>query len=359
MRGPLTYEGSIMTGDSGKSPCTRREFVSTACAAASLALAAPGTLGCATRAAEAWGAPANEPFAPALPPTVYPDDSFSRPFMHNLAVFETMMGCSVGGDIFHRARHFVKNELRLTEREGQTCTRWRAQTRGADTWPLTLQHVIRRRPETVLFTVKNNARYSIAFIMYYNEHSWIPKKEKECTYWVLGERHFVEPGETRQLRFLFSEAHPAEAATHANPMFPGGVRLYAQGFKPEGEFEFLLRALAVHYSAAPGFCVHTLDCPHILRAGRRAAFSIAVEGDAGAKPLDLEVHHGPHVLWRVRLTPKERQSLYTGTGRVDRAGKIRLRPIERTGLYVTPGQSGCNAVLAPAFRPAALLGSGP
>ncbi|MCX5757500.1 MAG: hypothetical protein NTU83_03145, partial [Candidatus Hydrogenedentes bacterium] len=196
--------------------CTRRQFVRRSCALASLALLSPAP-GCVGRAPF----PALGPFALEPPASVYPDDAFSRPFAHKLIAFETMMGVSLGGTLLTRPEHFFRNELHLAEWDGKTCTRWSVQTRDTDTWPLVIQETIRRRPEAVSFWVRNDARVPMTFFLHYGEHAWIPKHEKECTTWFVGEGKRVEPGAGRELHFSFAAVHRATESNHTEPVFPG------------------------------------------------------------------------------------------------------------------------------------------
>lgn len=279
--------------------CTRRDFLRGAITLASVGFYAS--------AADArGGAP-----VPSMPSReiIYPDDAFSRPAIDRLPVFATLSGCSIAGGVVDRAARFAENKLSLAG----TRTLWRFSSRDAASTALIIDERIRRSPESASFHIKNASAEPVTVSLGVNELAWLPVRENLAVNWTLGQGQTVAAGERKELTFRFSEASPTSQTDRKAPRYPlFGIVITASGIKTGVPYEIVLSDLVVRYPDAAGISVTRLECDSPLKAGRDAAFGLAVAGSAENRVIDLEVRREAHVMWRIRLSSAETTALGEG-----------------------------------------------
>lgn len=258
------------------------------------------------------------------PMITYPDDAYSRPMDDRLPTFE-MRACSPGEGVFERASAFAVNEMELVQRDGGWSTRWRIRSNGASVAALSAEcPMIRREPGSVSLRVFNNSAKPISIKAQYAEYPWHPGSADQALAWELGEDDKVEPMQERTVEFRFADARWPERTTPAKPRYPGVMRLYVVGLEKDADYELYLNDYTFHYPPAPEMRVSRIECPAVVRPGEAAEFVVACQtGPTG--PTDLEVSHGPWVIWRIRLTENEVADLTKGRCIVRRSVPSYLR----------------------------------
>ncbi len=252
--------------------------------------------------------------------SVYPDDAYSRPADDPWHCFETMCGVVLAGTATQRSAEFHHNELLSVVGPGGRETEWRFQRkRGVVAAPnLGFFENLRRAPARITFHVRNDSKAPLGFTAFLQEVSWNRDDEKRYAQWMLPSQDTVAPGADQEVAFAMSEATGDKSAAGRTAWFPARLTIIVSAMEDEVDYTLRLSRLTLHYADAPGVTAAAIACPESIETPE-VSFGIQASGIAAADCLDLEVRDEPWVLWRIRLTRPERESLAgTGTARVTR-----------------------------------------
>ena len=268
--------------------------------------------------------------------TEYPSDAYTRPDADSLPVFETLCGVQPGlSNPLERARKFSKHRFELIEKNGRSAAEWEFQFDHLPVPPaiLTIEERLSRIPGKVEVTVENRGNTPIEVACQIGEVSWWSdvrrKPENGHTVGVPA----ILPGESKQVMFTFDAESRVQSLRQ-----PVTLSLFVRDPKPSQTYRVVLSDLTVHYP--PDSRKASLPPETKGTAGKEIQFPIEAEGVKAGESLDLQLQDGRWVLWRVRLTEGEVESL----------AKDRKVTIKRTVPPHLPGRKYSLSLTGPQGR---------
>jgi hypothetical protein len=240
-----------------------------------------------------------------------------------------------------RAIQFHWNDLLPSERDGKTETEWRFKRKaGNGTRPdLLITHTLFRAPRSFSFHVRNNSPKPISFGLVAYELDWHKPKDGSYAQCLMRYEPVVAAGAEADVSVPFPDADAK--------WFPARMSLVTDGAEDETEYDIFLSNLVVHYADADGVEA-SLTAPLQSAASSPIRFEVKASGIRAESVTDIEVRDEPHVLWRIRLTNEEKQSLVaTGNATVSRDAPWYLPARELSaGLVVNGYRAGEDAPIA-------------
>ena len=271
---------------------------------------------------------------PAKP--VFPSDAYTRPDADYLPVFETLCGVQPGlSNPLERAQKFAKHRFELIEKNGRPAAEWEFQFDRLPIPPaiLTVDERLSRIPKKVEVTVENRGNTPIEIACQISEVSWWTdvsrKPESAHTVGVPA----IPPGESKKVVFTFDAESRVDRLSQ-----PLTLALSVRDPQPGQTYRAVFSELTVHYP--PDSRQASIPPETKGTAGEEIQFPIEAEGVKAGERLDLQVQDGRWVLWRVRLTGDEVESL----------AKDRKVTIKRSVPPRLPGREYSLSLIGPQGR---------
>lgn len=294
---------------------------------------------------------------PATAGEIHPDDSYSRPLIDHRPTFTTGIGCSPTGDIQSRRAHYKAHTVRCVSTEAGPALGWHFQTLDVKHAGLVLSEPIRRAPQALEFTIRNESAQPVRLRLEAQESAWQAGAKVAGLSWRIGEPVDVEAGATRICRFSFDHAHWPDRDKLRTPAYPlGHCVLLAENIQPQTPYDLTLSRLAMHYPASPLMRDAEVSLPPTISANDPVSITLQAAGGESAQVVDVEFRREPWVAWRVRLSAGEREQLRSGRCQLERTAPWFLPAGELTvglvadGLRVAGGHE-CRVQVENSARP--------
>ncbi|MDX9972484.1 MAG: hypothetical protein RBU21_05765 [FCB group bacterium] len=265
----------------------------------------------------------------------YEDDAYSRPVEDRLSCFDSTWGMMLSGNTVQRSAQFHWNELAPV---GQA-TEWRFKRKGGSGGGthILLTETLRRAPERISFHVRNNSPKPLSFVVCVYEMDWDKSREKQYSACAMPYLPAIAPGAEADVFVTLADA-PIQQSEDTKMRYPARMSINLNEVEDETEYDIFLSDLTVHYPGASDVTVAAVTAPEQMTAGERIEFAVTASGLNPERAADIELRDEPRVLWRIRLTPEEKDALAkAGATSVAREVPWYLPPRELTAGLVVDG----------------------
>lgn len=266
--------------------------------------------------------------APAL---VYPSDSFARPTVDAIPVFETFCGVSPAvSSPVERAGKFAVHSLGQIDWHGKKATEWTFQAKPDVAPPaqISLDERYARAPRKAAVTIENRGSSKIEVVCQLAEIGWWTDPAIKPKSTVAVGSPTLQPGETRKVEFAFD----AEALRP-----PLSMAFFLRDPNRTDLYKLVLSELVVTYPAETGVTKAQLAFTSPVQAGKPADITITGKGFDARSQIDVQCSEGRWTLWRIRLDQAEKDAL----------AKVGTVKIQRTVPWYLPPKSLATAIVTP------------